>query len=292
MATVSDLLLRLLREVPGCEAEDFFENVNAAIEEIRSEFGWKFYEKKYSFTLETALTGTDGSVTNGSTTVTMAAGVITASQIGWKIRFDGHSGTYTISNASDGGGTTTVTLDRAYSGDTDAEIAYTTYKDTYSVPSDFERLIKLKNATQNEDMEFIPLYAFLEDYPGANGTSTLIATQFTLWGVDNTGYRQILIGIAPSTADTMDLYYRRKHTAPTAPTSTVDVSGMLGEALYQQLLLRYLLRQPVSPANEVDVMLMARIKRAETTYNKAIARARKLEVLETPHIYRNRRILI
>jgi len=104
---------------------------------LPSKVDWRILQTSSYITLsEPYSTGTI-SATNGSQNITGSGTTWTASMTGWKIKIEGDDNIYTFTRT----GNTSGTLDKPFLGTTGTSLTYTLFQDTYSLASDFERLL-------------------------------------------------------------------------------------------------------------------------------------------------------
>lgn len=108
--------------------------------EFDPEFNEKFWwiRAESTLTLEAAIKTGTASVTKNSTTVTLSSAPAN-SVAGWHFKVDTHHDFFRVSTHS--GGSTTVSLDSVYTGDTNSAIAYRLMKFDYDLATDSIKVI-------------------------------------------------------------------------------------------------------------------------------------------------------
>ena len=111
-------------------------------------------------TVEEINTGTV-SVTQDSTAITFSSGPVPSVQDDYRIQFDDSDDWYDITSHT--AGATSATLSDPYLGTTDAAIVYNLRKVYYDLPSDFDRMITVRQS--RSDIKIDPLdFRFMDKY--------------------------------------------------------------------------------------------------------------------------------
>ncbi len=107
-------------------------------------------------------------LTNASTTVSggSTSPVFTSAMVGRKIRFANQTAYYTIAAFVSA---TEITLDQAYTGDTDTDVSYTIYKDEYLLRADVDQQKKIRQSENGIALFSLSASAFDNRYPIPTG---------------------------------------------------------------------------------------------------------------------------
>ena len=108
--------------------------INTVHTEICSEIQLKTLKKETTITTTSNYTTGTLTATNDSTTLTGSGTTWTALMVGRKIRINGESTYYTITGFTS---TTSITIDRAYTGTTASSLTYSIFRLGYDMPRDF-----------------------------------------------------------------------------------------------------------------------------------------------------------
>lgn len=105
-------------------------------------------------------------VTNASTTVTGTGTTFTAAMVGRKFRVENQTGYYLIKAYVSA---TELTLEQAYTGDTDTEASYSVYKDEYLLRADVDSQKQLKESENGIALFSLSPFQFDNDIPIPSG---------------------------------------------------------------------------------------------------------------------------
>ena len=158
-------------------------------------------------------------VSAGGTAVTGTGTVWTSAMIatdGYKIKFSGNDNIYTFTYV----GATSGTISPALSGATAISGgAYTIFRDTYQLASDFDRLLKngsiyvYSGGRLSDIIEEMPVDKFREEFISEAADPIRIAKLGTVHS--STGYRQIVVNPPPATAKSYPYDYIKQLTPMT-----------------------------------------------------------------------------
>lgn len=134
--------------VPNCPLPLAEEWVRDAFREInrRKLWSWAVAESQFTF---------PASYTTGTVTLTNGSASVTGSGTSWtegahkslQFRKQGDSRIFTVSAV---GGTTTLTLDRTWPDDTEADASYEIYQAYVTVPTDFKAFLAIRDPSDND----------------------------------------------------------------------------------------------------------------------------------------------
>ena len=242
MSTTLELMNGVYDIAPGARLSDFYKTLNRTVRKISRSKRWNFLRTSNDTQLiEGYSTGTVA-VTEGSTTVTGTSTVWTSAMTGRKIKVSGDSQHYTFTFVS----TTSGTLDRNYAKDTDSEATYQIYQDTYALPSDFWKLEKIVNLESGADL--IPLA--VGDYLAGRSDPLLVnvfiggRAKYTIWGADSSGNPNLLIHRFAGADEFIRIYYIKRPTDVSAPSTEPDLPDELHDWLQLELQVIYAQRVP------------------------------------------------
>lgn len=226
---VSDLLRRLLRELPEAPAADFVATVNDQVQVLWEGARWPYYLT--TTTISATHSFSNLSIVNGASTATVsdddAGGVFHALHAGKHFTIEGVA--YTVSSVTDAN---TLVLSTVYDfGSGSNPESGTLPRVVFALPSDFAKMYRRPYRT-SPAVGFSTLYPdhFMEDPLDFELTGPVS-------GVYTMEFRVLM-------TESYTLEYVRKVTAATGPGSTVDLWDGLDGALYQGLLRIYLRRSP------------------------------------------------
>lgn len=275
--TVSQLLQEIMDELPGVDMPDFLRVCNQETGKLGIEYPWRHLQDVYRFdTTEQYITGTV-SVTNGDATVTGSGTTFTSGMVDRKFKIDTDSGIYVVETFTD---TTHIVLDRPYAGDTDSALEYRIFQDTYSVPTDFWRLLQITDC--------ITGYKLREKGPMKKFTYNLdteFPREYMQWGSDADGNLELIIDGIPATSRQLDMIYWRKPNGVDDPGNTPDLPAHLHEALKLSVLLVYMRR------GDKREDAFQRRQEIKMDLGNALRLAKKQDAEYTRPEFRNERVL-
>lgn len=258
---VHSLTKRVLREVPGVDIANILDTCNRCVREIYRSRRWTFRQKRSRLYLMASESASSGmSVTNGSTTVTVATASWGTLPDYMRLRVNGGDSEYIVqSNTS-----TSLTLDRAYEGATDADASYILDAVYVEIPSDCWEISRVEedggNQLRNPD-----------DYYGE-----------VPFGASDIYLR---FDDAPSTDTYYNLWYYRSPVEVTAPTSTIDLPDYMDDLIVYYVITRVLMRQ----IGNKDPQKVGYYK---SMYEEAMRDAKAQDYKHTDPRFRNSRVLI
>ncbi|MBW2992514.1 hypothetical protein KY345_04825 [Candidatus Woesearchaeota archaeon] len=187
--------------------------VNNRYEEVANWYPWRWlYELDYP-QRTTAIydTGTV-EVTNGSTTVTGSGTAFTSAMTNRKIKISGFEEIYKITYVS----ATELTLNVAYTGDTESGASYDIYEDELSLPSDCQEIIAIRQARTPHKLEKITIRALRELYPAGYFSNTVNESRDpSRWcpiGIASDGDYRILLSPPPYREILLNIDYKKRIT--------------------------------------------------------------------------------
>jgi hypothetical protein len=205
--------------------------VNQVMEIIRGKGDWSFWKLASTITLSASYDTGTVAATLGSTTVTGTSTVWVSGHAGMKIRIGGGE-EYTISSVNTGA--QTLVLDHAYAETTDTGLDYEIYQDTYSLPAACDSVDRVWDATNKVRLVPVAPIAFKSANVYANATQDS-PLQYAVWGLDSSGYTQLLFYPAPSEVATIVVWYKKRPTAVarSSPSASPDLPAHMHELVLQ-----------------------------------------------------------
>ncbi len=175
--------------------------LNDILEEICQayNFSWLYGDSSF-ITAAPYETGTV-SVTEGSATVTGSGTTFTSAMVGRK--FYCEDATYVILARVSA---TEITLSTVYAGDTGSGLTYKIYQDEYSLASDVEDVISLRQ--ENDPYKLIKWGVEIVDKYYPQRTSYGYPSIYSIIGYDSSGY--IKVSLYPIPNQARNIYYRYK----------------------------------------------------------------------------------
>jgi len=175
--------------------------LNDVLEEICQAHNYSWLYGNASFITVKPYSDGTVAVTEGSKTVTGSSTTFTSAMVGRK--FYCGNATYVISAFVS---TTEITLSTNYAGDTGSGLTYKIYQDEYSLASDVEDVLSLRQENypqrlEKRDIEYMDKY-----YP--QRTSFGYPSMYSPVGYDSTYYMKIAVYPIPNQA--RNIYYRYK----------------------------------------------------------------------------------
>jgi len=193
-----------------------YANLTAVMMHILKRAEWSFMQKSGTLaTVDAYNTGTV-SVTNGSTSITGSGTTWTSSMTGRKIAIDNSTVEYTFTYVS----ATSGTLDRNYEGSTDSGLSHIIYQDVYALASDFNKMLVLRDATNNVVMGEWTIEQIEEFYSAAGAAGT--PTRYALFGEDSSGYPQVRLYPAPGDVISYAYQYLKQPTVMGGEADLLD----------------------------------------------------------------------
>lgn len=211
-------------------------NVNHIVQRIRDKGDWSFFHALGVINLEDAYSTGTIAVTNGSTTVTGTGTTFLSTHVGWKLRGD-RGEEYVIAACVSG---TELTLDAAWVGETESGLTYILYKDTYLLPANFDRMMRMWDQTNNTELNpVVPNTTFR--YAALSNQPMTYARRFSVYGY-NSGLtqRNVVFTPAPDTAARIVYTYYKKPTEVTGPSSSPDLPADMHLIVLQGVVARTL----------------------------------------------------
>ena len=175
--------------------------LNDVLEEICQAHNFSWLYGNLSFITVKPYTAGTVEVTEGSATITGTDTIWTLAMVGRK--FYCGNATYEVSAFV---GITELTLGTVYAGDGGSGLAYKIYQDEYSLASDVEDVLAVRQENNPQrlikrDIEFMDKY-----YPLRNSFG--YPSMYSIIGYDSTGYIKIAVYPIPNQA--RNIYYRYK----------------------------------------------------------------------------------
>lgn len=220
MPTFEDVWRNVLLVAPDVPALTVRKFVTDAYLNLSGRRGWNYLRKAGSISVLAARTLTVG-VTIGSTTITSAAGFV-ATDAGRQFRV-GTGDTFTVLTFTDA---STLVLDRAYTGATNAAASGTILDAYATMPADFGRFEALVDSVQQRRLAWwIPQEVVngLDPQRNNSGTPTLLSP---ITPAPSTGYARYEWYPRPSSAAVYPYLYVQR---PIAPADTDTLVGVLAE---------------------------------------------------------------
>jgi len=189
--------------------------LNDVLEEIcqAHNFSWLYGNSSF-ITVKPYTTGTV-SVEEASATITGTDTVWTSSMVGRK--FYCGNATYEISEVT----TTpamTLTLSTVYAGDTDTSATYKIYQDEYSLASDVEDVLAVRQENNPQKIEKVGIEVIDKYYP--QRISFGYPSIYSIVGYDSTYYIKIAVYPIPNQARNIYYRYKKRVTEMSADDST------------------------------------------------------------------------
>lgn len=155
--------------------------LNLAQDSITGRYDWTFLEERDL--IQTVVDKTAGTVsmTNGSTTVTGTSTAFASGDVGKFIKFEGNDDWYEVTAFTS---TTALTINPSFGQDTDTSMTYTLRKIYYSLDTDVNRILSVKQ--YNTPIKLTQVAAGALDRAQPNITATGAPTAYALFRLDPT----------------------------------------------------------------------------------------------------------
>lgn len=185
--------------------------VNDRYKEVANAREWPWlYEKTSLVTVAEYDTGTVA-VTEDNTTVTGTGTAWTSAMAGRKIRVTGFDETYEIDSVDTNA--QTLTLKKAYNGDTESGASYKIFQDILSLPSDTDEIIDLRQHRCPRALTLVGLRELrnLSPSPYQDTVSAVYAdpTHYAHYVPDSSEYMTIILWPPPYRKILIDLEYKK-----------------------------------------------------------------------------------
>lgn len=137
--------------------------VRTAWDNIRTMHDWKwFYRDGFMFRVVATYSTGEVAIANGSADVTGTDTTWTSSMVGRKFRIVGDESEYTIIKFTS---TTSITIDRTFTGDTVTEKGYDIYQPTYFMSGDFQRIYHIRQESSGGNLDEVSERDFYRNHP-------------------------------------------------------------------------------------------------------------------------------
>lgn len=177
---------------------------------LGDQHNWAFLRGESEITTVAQITTGTAAVTNGAAGVVFTGVTLTPSVVGRAISFAGHPITYRIAAFTS---STTVTLNRAYLGDTNTSTTYTIVQDRYDLAADFSRpLGEWASFFGPFPLQPVDPDEFMQIRQTSAGMTTGEPQVFTIYGVnENTTAQTIWLHPYPIEQRLFPYAYHRVH---------------------------------------------------------------------------------
>lgn len=214
--TYANIKTEVLNKI-GISDSDVEDVVGQALNDVLEEicqaynFSWLYGDSSF-ITVNPYETGTI-SVTEGSKTITGSGTTFTSAMVDRK--FYCEDATYIISAYVSA---TEITLSTNYAGDTGSGLTYKIYQDEYSLASDAEDVLSMRQENnpyklRKRGIEFLDKY-----YPLRNSFG--YPSMYCIIGYDSTGYMKVALYPVPNQARNIYYRYKRRVTEMSADNDT------------------------------------------------------------------------
>ena len=229
--------------------------LNDVLEEICQAHNYSWLYGNSSFITTKPYSDGTVAVTEGSKTVTGSSTTFTSAMVGRK--FYCGNATYEIGAFVS---TTEITLSTNYAGDTGSGLTYKIYQDEYSLASDVEDVLSLRQENypqrlEKRDIEYMDKY-----YP--QRTSFGYPSMYSPVGYDSTYYMKIAVYPIPNQARNIYYRYKKRVTEMSADSDTPIIPLRYRWVLFRGAVL--------SAAESLDMPDIAR--EYERKYERGLAR--------------------
>ena len=224
MFTFGDHVRELRNLYPEMSPNDSDSIVWQAVKDVFSDAQWSFAIGQGWIQTEAMYETGTVLLTNASTAVVLTGG---AWVVSWstapssrRIIGEGFSEDYGITIT----GVTTGTLDAPWPHATDATATYQMFRETYVLPSDCDesQLIVVLDPAQGGTIHVKDFGVFMRRKVEDGFTGPGVPEIAAHVGMTSTGLPQLRFHPAPSTVETYPVFYYRKPTRPTGPTSLIS----------------------------------------------------------------------
>lgn len=279
--TGSDILTRILDEVPDADPSDFLVKTNACIRKV-ADFGggrWSWLAAVYQLdTNENYSTGTV-SLTHGDATVTGIGTTFTSAMVGRRFRVAGYPGTFVYTTHTSG---TSFEMDRTWARDSVTDKPFVIFTDTYPLPDDFRALIGVRDMYGGRILEEQTMRASLIRAYNGGGTGESNVQRFMLVGDD-----LVLLG-GPVTPTTLQMWYWRRPAVLEKVGDIPDLPEHMHDVLVECLLYEYMDRTWGTQSVE---LYAPKIARQQARYVTALNDARIEDRTRSNPVHQFQRVL-
>jgi hypothetical protein len=191
--------------------------VNNSYKYIAAKENWPWLVKNYVLQTVADITTGTVAIASGGTALTFSVAPSSSSVANdYQIQFAGANNWYEIT--AHVGGATTATLGQAYLGTTLTVGTYILRKMYYSLPSDMDRIIDVRQVTFPTKMEYqdIRMFDSLQPYPTATGSPYV----YSLVGLDSSKNWRMFFFPSPSTAINVNIRYYQRITELSSDSDT------------------------------------------------------------------------
>lgn len=203
--------------------------VNAAYQHLSGLFNWPWLFKAATIQTVADITTGTATISAGSTTCTLSSGPAVSVANQYMIQFaDISDDWYFISSHT--AASTSLTLSVPLIGSTNLSAgAYTLRKVFYSLPSDVDRVIDIRQTVTKAKLAYIDPVTFDLNLPDPTATGTPLC--YSMVGLDTSKYWQISVYPIPTAITNLQLKYYQRITELSASTDTPLVPDKWHEAI-------------------------------------------------------------
>lgn len=236
--------------------------INQAYQEVSSFYNWPWLTKRGTIqTLPDITTGTV-SVANNSTSITFSSAPSISVQDQFQFQVAEDTDWYNITThiASN----TAATLDVPYLGTTNGTASYKVRKVVYSLPSDLDRLMFMRQTDGDRKLDEVEPRTFFQNIPDPNTTSSPSVYYFQ--GLDTSQNWQIGLFPIPDSEINLLFWYFKEITEMTADGESPDIPPKFHNSLVFGALALY----------GYDFIDDTRLQNAERKFVKILDEMRKM----------------
>lgn len=227
--TPTQILDRVLAEIPNAEYPDLLYVINGAIEMVSSARRWRFYQERYQFDTTIAYSTGTVSLTQGDATVSGSGTTFTSGMVGRKFSISGYPGIYEIESYTSA---TEIELSRVWASESVSGSEYSIFQNAYSLPSNCRSVLDVLNLRTNCEVTLRTRKDTILDWASYIEPMLSQPTECIQFGNDANGNQLLIFNGVSSTADPIEICYYRWPTAMTSMNSSLDAPDYLQEYIY------------------------------------------------------------